>query len=157
MKKIFLGGKFGSVIGNYAIVSDKDYKTYSRFNWFAVKRHGRVYAFRGFNGKNHALHNFIKPPPKGKIIDHRDGNSLNNLRRNLRPATYAENGWNRKKNKNNRSGITGVSWSKAARRWIAQIRHENKKLHLGCFSTKEEADKAYRNAERKHRGKFARR
>ena len=52
------------------------------------------------------------------IVDHIDGNSSNNCIENLRDANKAQNGWNSKLNKNNSSGIRGVSWNKQTKKWI---------------------------------------
>lgn len=46
--------------------------------------------------------------PEGYVIDHIDGNGRNNLKENLRLATYSENNHNIKINKNNRTGIKGI-------------------------------------------------
>jgi hypothetical protein len=90
-----------------------------------------------------------------EIIDHMDGNGLNNSRSNLRAATNAQNLQNRGKQKNNTSGIKGVSWDKARSKWAAEIRSQGKRYHLGRFDTKEEAAEAYRKAAKKLHKEFA--
>lgn len=50
---------------------------------------------------------------------------------------------------NNKSGVTGVTWDKNRRKWVAQIRFKNKQYHLGRFDDKDEAIKARREAEDK--------
>ena len=44
--------------------------------------------------------------------------------------------------KNNTSGFKGINWEKNIKKWRAEIRHNNKKLHIGYFKTKEEANNA---------------
>ena len=51
---------------------------------------------------------------------------------------------------NNKSGITGVSWTKKTRRWRVQISLPNKRLHLGYFSSKKDAVRARWEAEVEH-------
>ena len=57
-----------------------------------------------------------------ELIDHIDGNTLNNRIENLRPATKSTNGMNRGKQKNNTSGYKGVYFSNERKKWIAQIK-----------------------------------
>ena len=80
-------------------------------------------------------------------IDHIDGNGLNNSWSNLREVTRTENNRNKRLCNNNTSGVTGVHWFKASKKWQAQIRYEGKSVHLGYFKYKEEAIKVRRQAE----------
>jgi hypothetical protein len=64
---------------------------------------------------------------------------LNNNLNNLRWATLTENQYNRKINKNNTSGIKGVSWDKKSNKWRASIKINRKKIFLGNFETFDEA------------------
>ena len=77
-------------------------------------------------------------------IDHRDGNTLNNQRDNLRIATRTQNNANAKTPKDNRSGYKGVSFDKARGKYQAQCRVNGKKKHLGYFTTSQEAYAAYK-------------
>ena len=56
-------------------------------------------------------------PPQDKVIDHINGNKLDNNITNLRLATRSQNGANRKQQVNNTSGYRGVHWSKESRVW----------------------------------------
>ena len=60
---------------------------------------------------------------------------------------------NRRLNKNNTSGVKGVSWNKRAQKWKANIVVIYKQISLGAFIHKEEAIKARRDAELKYLGK----
>lgn len=68
-----------------------------------------------------------------KDLDHIDGNKANNAILNLRYATKSQNSHNVGITKRNKSGIKGVCWYKAGKKWAAQIRIKNKKIHLGYF------------------------
>lgn len=81
-------------------------------------------------------------PPKQ--IDHIDGNGLNNAWGNLRDGTGI-NMSNVSMRRDNKSGVTGVSWSKVAGKWHARVwtqKGEKKYKHLGFFSSIREAEKA---------------
>jgi len=75
-------------------------------------------------------------------IDHIDGNGLNNCINNLREAKRHENMQN-VIFKTNKSGYIGVSWSKIAKKWQAQISNKLKRHHLGYYDTPEAAHAAY--------------
>lgn len=93
--------------------------------------------------------------PLNNDVDHEDRNSLNNKISNLRLATRTENCRNQKISKNNTSGVTGVHWHKLKKKWEASIR-VGKKKYLGCFTNKEDAIQARKEAEKKYFGKFRR-
>lgn len=80
-------------------------------------------------------------------VDHIDGNGLNNVWSNLRAVTSTENHKNLRKNVCNISGVTGVAWAKARRKWYAYISVDSCNKHLGYFHDKEEAVSARKSAE----------
>lgn len=86
-------------------------------------------------------------------IDHMDGNRDNNAIANLRPATNAQNLWNRGPQKNNTTGIKGVS--RVPNGWFAQIKVHGKQINLGVHATLQEAASAYSAAATKLHGDFA--
>jgi hypothetical protein len=83
------------------------------------------------------------------VIDHRDGNSLNNKFENLRQCSVKENCENlRKARKTSKSGILGVSWHKQMGKWRASIKNNGKFKSIGLFHTPEDAYTAYLAAKR---------
>jgi len=92
----------------------------------------------------------------GKFIDHRDTEKLNNQKSNLRECTKRQNCRNRNKSSSNSSSYKGVSWNKEKRKWVAQIRIDDKVTYLGQFVDLTEAAKAYNAAALEHYGEFAR-
>jgi len=74
-----------------------------------------------------------------KVIDHIDGDKLNNRLENLKSGTHQENMRNIKLSKLNTSGFTGVSWSKRDSKWYVRIKANNHYLFLGSFSNKDHA------------------
>ena len=84
-----------------------------------------------------------------KMIDHINGNPLDNRIVNLREATNYENSQNiYKPQTNNTSGFLGVTLKK--NKWRAKITVKGKMLSLGYYTSPEDAHKAYLEAKRKY-------
>jgi len=90
------------------------------------------------------------------IVDHRNGNQLDNSWKNLRDATRAQNVWNSKKRSSNKSGFKGVSLCTTTGRWRATIVLNGKQHSLGRHSSAELAHEAYKQAAAKLFGEYAR-
>lgn len=108
-------------------------------------------------GKYRTVHRVIFLWHNGYIpdyIDHLDNDKSNNRIENLRPATKSQNGCNRKLLRNNTSGFKGVRWHKLKSKWQSSIMFNSKAIHLGYFSTPEDAYIAYCDAGRKYHGEF---
>jgi hypothetical protein len=88
-------------------------------------------------------------------IDHIDGNKANNSIENLRVATSSQNNHNKRKVKNNTSGLKGVDFRKAHGKWRARIVTNGKQKHLGYFGSAEEAHDAYCQVAGKYYKEFA--
>lgn len=155
--------------GHVAIVDDID-ADLADLKWCALHRHDKLvfYARRNVptpNAKNRQatelMHRVIlarvlgRSLRKGELVDHRDGNGLNNRRDNLRVATPRENASNCRLYSSNTSNFKGVYWHNASGKWNAQIRVNNKRISLGYFDDPEEAHAAYCEAARKYHGEFA--
>ena len=150
--------------GYKTIIDDKD-ADLAEFKWSA-KGHGReVYAHRAprKNGKSITifLHRIILERiighviPKGVHVDHIDRNSLNNLRSNLRIATYGQSVCNRDVSGKSTTGYRGVTLAHDKKWYRAQIGYEYKKIMIGTFNTAEDAAIAYNHFAVKLHGEFA--
>lgn len=109
------------------------------------------------NGKQYLSHRIVWDMlyPENKLtkedeIDHIDHNPLNNLRTNLRKVDRKTNGRNVSKGPLNTSGVVGVYWRKREQKWLAQIKVNQKSLHVGYFDNFDEAVIARKAAEQKH-------
>lgn len=144
--------------GKSAIVDDEDYAGVSRYRWSAAYNSGTHYAMRQFwrNGipSTGYMHRFILDAKKGEIVDHINGNGLDNQRRNLRLATASQNTQNQKRRSTNTSGFKGVV--KSGNKWIAQIIASGKQIQVGYYSSPEEAARAYDKKAIEIFGEFAR-
>lgn len=116
---------------------------------------------RGQNDTMILLHRLIlerilnRSLDKTEIVDHVNGDGLDNRRSNLRLATHGQNMANSKMRSNNTSGFKGVSLDRQSGKWRAQIQHNKKRILLGCFDDPELAHKAYCEAAIKYHGEFA--
>ena len=81
-------------------------------------------------------------------IDHINRIRTDNRIENLRDVSHKQNGQNRSKSSTNTSGHPGVSWNKQRSKWRAEIKHNQKHIHLGYFSILEEAIAARKAAEK---------
>lgn len=91
-----------------------------------------------------------------ELVDHIDGDPLNNRPSNLRVATRQQNGQNARISSRNRSGVKGVTWSAARSKWRADCTSNGRLCHVGLFNTIEEADRAVRLFREQHHKEFAR-
>lgn len=82
------------------------------------------------------------------VVDHINGNRTDNRLSNLREATLAQNQQNRTgTQRNNTSGIRGVSWNRFCNKWMAYIQHNGRSKTLGYFENLEHAASARKEAE----------
>lgn len=154
MKEIALSQQ-GKNKGKFvALVDDEDYDRLNQFRWFVNDKGNCLYVRRRAKDKTE-MPKFLLDPQEGMVINHIDGNGLNNQKSNLRICTRAECCRRRSKSANKSSIYKGVSWHKINKRWISQICIDGKYKHLGYFSTQLRAAKAYDRAAKKYHKEFA--
>ena len=89
------------------------------------------------------------------LIDHKDQNTLNNCRSNLRSATVSQNGHNRGAQLNNTTGVKGVYLCKQTGRYATRIEVMYKRYNLGRFDTLAEAAAVIKKKREELMGEFA--
>lgn len=133
-------------------VSDEDYEELNRYKWVACRRSNsnEFVATRTI-----FMSRQITNAPTGMVVDHINGDSLDNRRENLRICTEAENQHNRKKNKNGHPLYKGIHWNKRSCKWQARIGINGRDHHIGYFNSDQDAALAYDTKAREAYGKFA--
>ncbi len=145
--------------GSKVYFDDKDRALVKKYNWYShIDAGGKKYAYANQyqgNYKNRIvkMHRLILSTDKN--VDHANGNGLDNRRENLRIANKSQNGCNRGPQRNNTTGLKGVSFHKKSDKWMARITVEGKAHYLGLFGSKEKAAVAYDKAAKRYHGEFA--
>ncbi len=141
--------------GLYAIVDAADYEWLSRYKWTALVVGSQAYAIRSHKGKTILMHREIMQPPPGMVVDHINGNGVNNRRCNMRVCTPQQNRYNSRP-RTKKSKYKGVRFDEQTGRWFAEITHNGVKYHLGTFDDEVEAARAYDRKAVELQGPFAR-
>ena len=146
--------------GKVAIVDDEDYDYLMQWKWYVCNKRYKFYAVRNIPISNNkqtiiSMHRLIMKPDKGMVIDHLDGNPLNNQKNNLRICTHSDNMRNCKISIKNTSGYKGVSFLKKKNTYKSAIKFNKKTIYLGLFTNPVDAARAYNAAALKYHGEFA--
>lgn len=145
--------------------ADPFHVTPSLVKWRAEKNRNVWYAHKEITvaGKRTflALHRLIDQTPPGMLVDHVDGNGLNNVLTNLRRCTHSQNMANESVRRGGTSPYRGVRLIPRSKRpWRAQIHFSDngrkRSKSLGTFDTAELAAAAYDRAAAELFGEFAR-
>lgn len=145
--------RFHLTKGKTAIVNLEDWPQVQEMAWYAKQgKAGVWYAANKIRQRVTYLHRLLMP--QAKLIDHRNGDGLDNRRSNLRECTQNQNCQNTKVRKGRR--FKGCYFSVQARMFIAAIHYQGKKIHLGSFNNQISAAIAYDKAALKYYGEFAR-
>lgn len=114
----------------FAFVDDADY---ARLRWTQWRLTSEGYVIQS-RSPAVLLHRFLLDAQPGQIVDHRDGNKLNNTRANLRLVTNAQNIWNRSVAVDSRSGLRGIAWRADKGYWYVRLQANGKRVHLGYYN-----------------------
>lgn len=148
MKEITLSG------GHVVKVDDDKLEMVMRYHWTFAGHYARTTIRTDEKKKGVYMHRLLIDAPSGSLVDHINGDRLDNRLVNLRLASRSENGRNRIHSRTSRSKVKGVHFSKAARKWSAEIWVNYKKHYLGLFETIETAAAAYNKASEELHGEF---
>lgn len=147
--------------GKFALVDDADYERVIAMGSWQLHTNGcAAKKVRYYENKKISsvlrMHRFITDAPKDMVVDHKNGNRLDNRKCNLRICTQAENRRNSLKSRNNATGYKGVTFNVKNQKYVSQIGVNYKHLYLGSFICPIEAARAYNAAAIIHYGEFAR-
>lgn len=149
--------------GKIALVDDDDFEEVSKYKWYAkytsIKHCYAVTKVKSKYSEDkycdlYMHHLIFGKPRKGMVVDHKNKNSLDNQKVNLRFATKSQNGMNRGKSSINTSGYKGVFWHKRSKRWYSQIRVNGGLIRLGQSDSRELMAEKYKEACKKYHGDF---
>lgn len=149
MKKIPLSS------GKKALVDDDDYEALIKHSWWFDGRYAvreKRYGPRKRNKKRkYYMHRVVMDCPKSMMVDHINGNKLDNRKENLMVCTQVENQQNRKRQQsNNTSGYRGVSYNNTLGYWVVQGYYDGERVWCKYFKTKEEAIENRKKFEEKY-------
>jgi len=125
--------------GLFATVDAADYEEIRKYRWRPIHHGRKVYAATRKNGKTVYMHRMLMRPRRGYVVDHIDGNALNNRRCNLRVCTPAQNLAN-KAPCGGTSRFVGVY--RYRDKWVAHLMCRGKHYYVGTFADEVEAAKA---------------
>lgn len=146
--------KIVKIANKYEVkIDEEDYKKYTRqnYSWEIVHRRQGVIRYvrvmpkgTGRRAAKKRIHRLIMGVTDPNIIvDHINRDPLDNRKLNLRLCTIAENNRNCGiRDARNKSGFKGVSLT-PAKKWAARVRHNDKDIYLGTFTTPQAAAEAY--------------
>lgn len=122
----------------FAIVDDEDYEKVSQYNWHTMGSSKQTYFYAATKVRMHRL---VMDAPPGLMVDHINGDTLDNRKSNLRLCTNSQN----QQNTGSRGGTSkykGVSFRKRSNKWIAAFRFDGKPYYCGVWDTEEDAARA---------------
>lgn len=160
MELIILSNKYGI---KTVLLDDDDYNLLSKYNWHFTTSNGKIfYAVRNIQLgpkkrtviKMHRA--ILQLTERATVVDHIDGDGLNNQRSNLRVCTQGENVKNMRAKSSNKTGFKGVKYLKRIRKYMARITVNYEHIYLGVYHDPITAAQKYNEAATKYFGEFAR-
>ncbi|SRR6266487_2302711 len=125
--------KILKISGMEVFIDDEDYEKIAKRSWHLSGNYAVTAEY---------MHRFVLNYDGDLVVDHIDGNPLNNQKKNLRIVSESENQRNRKISKNNKTGIQGVCYHKVGKKWQAYHTVNGKQNNIGYFSSLERAKTA---------------
>ncbi|UCD51674.1 MAG: HNH endonuclease [Phycisphaerales bacterium] len=127
----------------FAIVDAADFEWLNQYKWQATCNGTKFYATtKNRRAGNIWMHRLIMNAPKGMVVDHINGNGLDNRRCNLRICTRQQNAYNSRRSQGT-SQYKGFHFEKATGAWRATITCQGEYYNLGLYDSEVEAARAY--------------
>lgn len=138
--------------GLKSLIDEEDMIEVAKYKWCAFGTERHRYAQGRVNGKTISLHRFLMKVSDSKVlVDHINGNGLDNRKSNMRLTNKAGNARNISKPHK----YKGIWFHKKNKNWCADIKVNYKKIGLGSFKDEKDAAHAYNEAALKYFGEFA--
>lgn len=136
--------------GKYALVDDEDYVWLNSFKWYYSQGYARKNQWLAIEKRYVVISmaRLVNQTPPGYETDHKNLDTLDNRKDNLRTVTHQQNNFNKVFNKNNTTGHRGVHWDKRTKRWYSRIMRDRKSIHLGYFGDISDAIRVRKQAEK---------
>ena len=145
--------------GQAAQVDDEDYEMLSAYKWQAQPCGKTFRAVHSSRSNRIDMARMITAAQPGQYVDHKNHDTLDNRRANLRLCTASQNAANSVRSTCWKNPYKGIAQSREKSlknpRWFAFIRVQGERHYLGCFKSPEEAARAYDAAAKKQFGDFA--
>jgi hypothetical protein len=124
--------------GLFALIDDEDYELIAAFSWHL---HGSSNCEGYYAASNVKMHRMIINAPPGTVVDHINGNKLDNRKKNLRFCTHAENQQNTK-SRGGSSRYKGVHYNKKSKKWLGAFMFNGTHYYCGMFESEKECARA---------------
>lgn len=135
----------------FVVIDDEDFALVSKFNWH---KHSSSDSTTYYASANVKMHRLIMDAKPGDIIDHINGDPLDNRKQNLRKCTNSQN----QQNTHSRGGTSrhkGVSFNKKSGMWLGVFNYEGKRYYCGLFQSEDDCACAVDQKRKEVCGEFA--
>lgn len=141
--------------GRDLIVDGVDALLLEEHEWSIRQHHKNLYVYRKEGGRDIHLHREIIGAEPGELVDHRNGDGLDNRRHNLRVATSWQNSVNIARARDSRAGFIGIAFHRASGLWRARAKDRNGREVCTYHRTEIEAARARDELAMRLHGEFA--
>lgn len=139
----------------FTVIDKDDYDLVKEYCWSLTNGYAYANRGRGYGYRSISMHSLLCNRPLKKLVDHWNGDTLDNKRINLRITDKSGNAQNSVTPSDNTSGCKGVTYDSARNRWVARITHRGETFRIGRFTNKEDAIKTRVEKEKEIFGEFS--